>query len=343
MSILLDAVTRAKNQELDTCIDPVLTPRAQYDNFSGNSQRNLTILFGVLILLLLVIIAWLGRGYLMNDSRQLSELKLTPVPQQELQVTPATSSQDISLKSEQSVRLAGKVALPVATERPIAERYVDNRVKSQHTESNGYVDNRISSSQYIEPSGYLETTIHSTEASTTALKNSSANASSNSSASEPIILGAHPNQKGQDMLAALKLEVNQAASEVGLETTSATPKNYQDENNLLAAFEAALNAVEVEKSLASPMTALELDPIPATKSDTLPKYGQLPAGLQLQVPEFNINAHVYSTDPDNRWLNVDGAELQEGDSIGGKLDIVEIRPRDVVLAIQGTKFKVPAI
>jgi len=29
--------------------------------------------------------------------------------------------------------------------------------------------------------------------------------------------------------------------------------------------------------------------------------------------------------------------------IGGKLEVVEIRPRDVVLAIEGTQFKVPAI
>ncbi|QDO85459.1 general secretion pathway protein GspB [Shewanella psychropiezotolerans] len=326
MSILLDAVTRAKSQELDVRIDPVLTPRAQYDNFSGNSLRNLTVLFGGLIVILLIIIAWLGQIYLVGDSSQVSEPKLAQPLLQEPKEMPATSSQLVSLENEQSVRLAGKVALPVATERPRAEGYLDNRSQQTHSaEPSGYVDNRLKSqaSQYVEPA--------------------STSTSTNSLAGEPIMLGANANQKGQDMLAALKFEVNQAASEVGLETGSATPKNYQDENNLLAAFEAALKAVEVKNSLAAPMTSRELDPIPATKSDTLPKYGQLPAGLQLQVPEFNINAHVYSTNSDNRWLNVDGAELQEGDKIGGKLEIVEIRPSDVVLSIQGTKFKVPAI
>ncbi|MBL4815711.1 MAG: general secretion pathway protein GspB [Shewanella sp.] len=321
MSILLDAVTRAKNQELDARIDPVLTPRAQYDNFSGNSQRYLTVLFGVFILILLAIIAWLGKGYLVGDSSQVSAPKLAQPLQQEPKEMPATSSQLGSLENEQSIRLAGKVALPVATERPL-----DNRHKqTQYVEPSGYVDHRPQPTQYTEPA----------TTSTTRL--------THRSVGEPIMLGANANQKGQDMLAALKFEVNQAASEVGLETGSATPKNYQDENNLLAAFEAALTAVEVRNSLAAPMTTLELDPIPATKADTLPKYGQLPAGLQLQVPEFNINAHVYSTNPDNCWLNVDGVELQKGDKIGGKLEIVEIRPSDVVLSIQGTKFKVPAI
>ncbi|SQH75547.1 General secretion pathway protein B [Shewanella benthica] len=362
MSILLDAMTRAKNQELDAGIDPVLTPRAQYDNFSGNSQRYLTVLFGGFILILLAIIVWLAQGYFVSDSNQVSAPKLAQVLQQEPKEIPATSSQLGSLENEQNIRLAGKVALPVATERPRAERYLDNRLKqtqyvepsgyvdnrlkqTQYVEPSGYVDNRLKQTQYVEPSGYVDNRLKptqyvepattSTAAATTGLTYRSVN--------EPIILGANANQKGQDMLAALKFEVNRAASEVGLETGSATPKKYQDENNLLAAFEAALKEVEVRNSLAAPMTARELDPIPATKGDTLPKYGQLPAGLQLQVPEFNINAHVYSTNPDNRWLNVDGAELQEGDKIGGKLDIVEIRPRDVVLSIQGTKFKVPAI
>lgn len=314
MSILLDAVTRAKSQELDAGIDPVLTPRAQYDNFSGNRQRYLPVLLVGFILILLAIIAWLGQGYLVGDSSQVSEPKLALALQQEPNEIPATSPQLGSLENEQSIRLAGKVALPVATERPRGERYLDNRPQQ---------------TQYVEPA----TT--STKAATTGL--------THRSVSEPIILGANANLQGQDMLAALKFEVNRAASEVGLEPASATPNKYQDENNLLAAFEAALTAVEVRNSLAAPMTARELDLMPAEKSDTLPKYGQLPGGLQLQVPEFNINAHVYSTNPDNRWLNVDGAELQEGDKIGGKLDIVEIRSRDVVLSIQGTKFKVPAI
>ncbi|MDN5370437.1 MAG: ral secretion pathway protein, partial [Shewanella sp.] len=52
---------------------------------------------------------------------------------------------------------------------------------------------------------------------------------------------------------------------------------------------------------------------------------------------------MYATDPTKRWLNVDGKELQEGDKIKSKLKIIEIRPRDVVLDIQGTRFKVPAI
>lgn len=170
---------------------------------------------------------------------------------------------------------------------------------------------------------------------------------------EPVILGANANEQGKALLASLQNEVQQAAKDVGLSTKTEVTKvetqakqiesRHGADNNLLAAFEQALKEVEAEKSVAKPVTKPKLDPIPATPKDTIPSYGQLPAGVQLQVPEFNINAHVYASDPSQRWLNVDGQELQQGDKINGKLDIIEIRPRDIVLAIDGYQFKVPAV
>ncbi|QTE92957.1 general secretion pathway protein GspB [Shewanella algae] len=154
---------------------------------------------------------------------------------------------------------------------------------------------------------------------------------------EPIILGANPNRRGLEVLESLKRQVNEAAEDVGL---SSAESRRQDE--LVAQFQAALADVEHRHSAEKPVSPPELDPIPKTEEE-VPPYGGLPAGLQLQVPEFEISAHVYASEPSKRWLNVEGAELQEGDSIKGQLKIVEIRPRDVVLEIQGQKFRVPAI
>ncbi|BAJ00863.1 general secretion pathway protein GspB [Shewanella violacea] len=326
MSILLDAVTRANQQDLDNRLDPVLTPRAQYKELSAKGPRDLLILLSVLILGLLAVIAWLASDYLMASENKLesSESEITPTLKQGNNANASLDRQDFtgmdetfaSDKASKGIRLAGKVALPLAKTLPKPEPLVIQVAPAAST----LVATAKPKAASPRDSGYqLE------------------------SVSEPIILGANANQKGQDMLAALKFQVNEAAEDLGMENTANTSKHYQSDNKMYAAFKDALKAVEVKNSLAAPMTEPGLDPIPTAKSDTIPKYGQLPAGLQLQVPEFNIKAHVYSTDPDNRWLNVDGVELQEGDSIGGKLDIVEIRPRDVVLSIQGTKFKVPAI
>ncbi|UJF21488.1 general secretion pathway protein GspB [Shewanella sp. OMA3-2] len=162
---------------------------------------------------------------------------------------------------------------------------------------------------------------------------------------EPIILGANANQRGLKELEALKLQVNMAANEVDFKSVR-QPKSHLDVNrdsNLANAFAAALKDVEYEQSANKDVTAAKLDPIPQAKPQGIPKYGDLPASVQLSVPEFNIVAHVYSSDPNNRWLNVDGKELQQGDMIQGKLTIIEIRPRDIILEINGQEFKVPAI
>lgn len=327
MSILLDAVTRAKQQDADINLDPVLTPRAQYEQLSRGRNRGVLLLLSLVILSLLVVIIWLVR----DQSTEV--VKIESEPQQVESVLPE-KVQEIAVADESSasvksgIQLAGKVALPIAESMPA--RYQTQSQPQQR--------------QVVRESASGNLTASSVD----------------DTAGEPIILGANANHKGQELLNSLKYQVDSAAHDLGMTKSQvqqqpeqaqnqAQPqveeetRNYQSEGNLLAAFEAALKEVEVNRSVATPVTQKSLDPIPTPKQDTLPSYGQLPAGLQLQVPEFNINAHVYSSDPNNRWLNVDGAELQQGDSIGGKLEIVEIRPRDVVLAIQGTEFKVPAI
>ncbi|MBT1444461.1 general secretion pathway protein GspB [Shewanella sp. JM162201] len=149
-------------------------------------------------------------------------------------------------------------------------------------------------------------------------------------------------------LDALQAEVDKAAADVGLHRREPKPVESREKSAaplsgdaLVKAFEDALKEVEFDNATKREVSPEPLATIP--KTSDFPRYGDLPAALQLQVPEFNIVAHVYSNDPSQRWLNVDGAELQEGDSIKGKLKVVEIRPRDVLLAIDGTTFKVPSI
>ena len=368
MSILLDAVTRDKQQSQAITHDVVLTPRAQY---KAKQQHNGGVKFAalfVLALLLMVLAAWLVSKALlpapaasqMNTSVVAASERVSNRPANTLSSDTGSDDSGLSNISQNApiaeVRLAGKVALPVAqTLAPQTAQHVSGqsgfnaganlRANSTQSEAANYSSNNsdealdnplmaalLNAQESVEQE--FPQTATKQQVNTVVEDN---NRYSNDD--EPIILGANSNKRGNDLLDSLKYEVEYAANEVGLETSEPDPNN-----NLLAAFEAALKDVEREKSVETPVTEAKLDPIPTTpKSDAIPKYGQLPAGLQLQVPEFNINAHVYSSVADNRWLNVDGAELQEGDSIQGKLTIVEIRPRDVVLAIQGTEFKVPAI
>ncbi|MCL1049403.1 general secretion pathway protein GspB [Shewanella abyssi] len=340
MSILLDAVTRGKQQSQGIQHDVVLTPRAQYQTVSHEHKVAKRAAIFTLLLLLTVAVAWLLSQMLMQQNLANSKQAVAPeLREGSSQLNRQPASNDQFQANDTSVTLAGKVALPVARAMPYNGSQVsqkslsaaskvlkpnDTVVTQQNGEGNDLLAALLKAQQSVE-AGEIPAQVRP---------------QATSNEDEPIILGANANQRGQDMLASLQYEVNLAAADVGLDSK---PKP-QNDNNLVAAFEAALKDIERENAMATPVTRPELDPIPTTpKSDAIPKYGQLPAVLQLQVPEFTINAHVYSSVAGNRWLNVDGAELQQGDEIQGKLTIVEIRPRDVVLSIQGTEFKVPAI
>ncbi|GAB1115279.1 MAG: general secretion pathway protein GspB [Shewanella algae] len=386
MSILLDAVTRAKQQEMGEQLDPVLTPRAQYRRQSSASSYLKPLAVLVAAVLAGGALAWGWHSLDTNKKPLAPETSSVGGQASQQQARQQDESQgykqptqaaEVAEQGATEVRLAGKVALPMAQPIPQTQAVQSRTIQSQNTlPQNAQAENRATINQSsvnqgsisqssINQSGEAEIAARRTPASVNAQSTGSdllaasvaeaakelqfAQLQADGSATvnqpqempaaddEPIILGANPNRRGLEVLESLKRQVNEAAEDVGL---SSAESRRQDE--LVAQFQAALADVEHRHSAEKPVSPPELDPIPKAEEE-VPPYGGLPAGLQLQVPEFEISAHVYASEPSKRWLNVEGAELQEGDSIKGQLKIVEIRPRDVVLEIQGQKFRVPAI
>ncbi|WP_299492359.1 general secretion pathway protein GspB [uncultured Shewanella sp.] len=414
MSILLDAVTRSKQQEAN--IDPVLTPRLDF--YSTQRKDNLTkkaIVF-VIIIVSSSVLAWAVSRFMINglavESQSVdegvtltskNEALSTSYASQKVVIEPskavnhqvinsqAVNNQAVNSQAQvASITFVGKSALPVPQAQPIAP--IESRMTAQ----------RLAKAETVTAIGprYTERAVTDESLAGGSLpapiekKTLTVSAKRDVAKQEPMILGANSNQKGQDRLAALKKEVAIAASEVGLsdkstqvhgaqskripsssvpsksvEPTSAQTKvaallaanteqaPTSEENALLiATLQKELRQVEREHAQAadvqlSASTSTEPSAQASSKppaytfaesSTQVPKYGQLPTAVQLQVPEFNINGHVYSSNVDKRWLNVDGVELQQGDLIQGKLKIIEIRPQDVVLEISGNKFSVPA-
>ncbi|WP_345872421.1 general secretion pathway protein GspB [Shewanella algae] len=386
MSILLDAVTRAKQQEMGEQLDPVLTPRAQYRRQSSASSYLKPLAVLVASVLAGGALAWGWHSLDTNKKPLAPETSSVGGQASQQQARQQDESQgykqptqaaEVAEQGATEVRLAGKVALPMAQPIPQTQAVQSRTIQLQNTRpQNAQAANRATINQSsvnqgsinqssINQSGEAEITARQTPASVNAQSTGSdllaasvaeaakelqfAQLKADGSATvnqpqempaaddEPIILGANPNRRGLEVLESLKRQVNEAAEDVGL---SSAESRRQDE--LVAQFQAALADVEHRHSAEKTISPPELDPIPKAEEE-VPPYGGLPAGLQLQVPEFEISAHVYASEPSKRWLNVEGAELQEGDSIKGQLKIVEIRPRDVVLEIQGQKFRVPAI
>ncbi|MFQ6372118.1 general secretion pathway protein GspB [Shewanella sp. YIC-542] len=320
MSILLDAVTRAKQQQLDDNLDPVLAPRMPSP--VSAPWPWLRLLGGLGVLLLGVVSAWWYWQASAPGGASAQRVTVSPPPSNPSAGNkPATAEASVIVTPKADVRVAGRAALPIAQPLPVRTAEPSSAL--------------LASSQAVLPSTPVAATGQHQAVPADGQKTVSNQELNDGNA--PIILGAKPNQRGLEVLQSLQQQTA-AKHEVPSESTPAPQPVAADEQQaLIAKFQAALSEVERRNALdntAAPVTAAQ---------PQYPSYGNLPASLQLQVPEFNIMAHMYATNPAKRWLNVDGQELREGDKIKGRLQIIEIRPRDVILDIQGTHFKVPAI
>ena len=347
MSILLDAVSKQKQQSAGV-YDPVLTPRPASPLIQR--KRGLATKVTLLAFAMSVAItgAW-GLNTLLNTAHQ--DVANLDVPSAksvspETNIMPVVSKQVLEEETQTTAdfSLAGKVALPrpkplsssamtepqLRLQQPISNQNHQQALLQQPNAATVNSSDALTIEQLQQLSQQYDQQLQNAYQQ-----------SNDTLDAEPIILGANANQRGLQELEALKLQVNMAANEVDFR--SVRQERVNQDNNLADAFAAALKDVEYEQSANRDVTEAKLDPIPKSKPQGIPKYGDLPASLQLRIPEFNIVAHVYSTEPSNRWLNVDGQELQQGDMIQDKLTIIEIRPRDIILDIDGQEFKVPAI
>ncbi|QIR15276.1 general secretion pathway protein GspB [Shewanella aestuarii] len=352
MSILLDAVVKQKQQQAGGANDTILLPSTSRKINSHNAVAK----FGLLAVSIVLAVggAWALHKLLNRPAEHFTNTQPANMVNRIRNTEDQTPNPSQAVTSSADFRLAGKVALPVpkSSDKPYAvvqtqDNLFQDKIQPSLPQSfeqtpsdvaplqsnNTDVDG-LSLAQLELLSQQYDQQLQNAYQQERILKQAE-------SESEPIILGANANERGLRELEALQLQVNMAANEVDF--ASVKQPVGQNDNNLTAAFAAALKEVEYEQSANYDVTPDELSPITKPKPQGIPKYGDLPASVQLKVPEFNINAHVYSTDPNNRWLNVDGEELQQGDIIQGKLTIIEIRPRDVILEIDGQEFKVPAI
>lgn len=64
----------------------------------------------------------------------------------------------------------------------------------------------------------------------------------------------------------------------------------------------------------------------------------LPSGIQRQVRELGINAHVYSADSRARFIRAKGRSLHEGDRLTDELQLQQITSDGIVFTYQGAPY-----
>ncbi len=80
---------------------------------------------------------------------------------------------------------------------------------------------------------------------------------------------------------------------------------------------------------------------PALPRLDVPTYYDLPFATRKALPPLSMSMHVYTADPKQRFVILDGTRMAEGDSTPDNMSLREIRPDGVILEFQGQRFFFP--
>lgn len=71
-----------------------------------------------------------------------------------------------------------------------------------------------------------------------------------------------------------------------------------------------------------------------------PLLGELPEDIRRQIPALTITGAVYSDNPAQRLLLVNGQVLAQGSPVAPDVTLVEIRSGSSEFSFRGTRFRV---
>lgn len=77
---------------------------------------------------------------------------------------------------------------------------------------------------------------------------------------------------------------------------------------------------------------------PVQVRGAIPERDELPANVQQHIPMMEFSAHVYSSNPLQRSIVINGRFLEEGDYLASDLFLSEITPEGAIFDFQGQLF-----
>ncbi|NRF26667.1 general secretion pathway protein GspB [Vibrio coralliilyticus] len=101
----------------------------------------------------------------------------------------------------------------------------------------------------------------------------------------------------------------------------------------------------------SPELAMRVESALESSANPEPKYNDSEASdlaihsrqWQGKLPPLNFQTHVYSSNPDKRWVKVNGTEYREGDWISNDIQLQHIEPQRSAISFKGSVIEVPAL
>jgi general secretion pathway protein B len=120
-------------------------------------------------------------------------------------------------------------------------------------------------------------------------------------------------------------------------TTITEPNVTNFNNDLLRRAQRAAELID-SQPISEPEPVLQV-----TDLNTLPRIDQLTPAILTQMPSMSFSAHMYASNPQDRWVRVNGRRLGEGEYITDGLLIKQIESEKVVLSFRERDFTMNAL
>lgn len=101
---------------------------------------------------------------------------------------------------------------------------------------------------------------------------------------------------------------------------------------LLAQFKMAVEESDAESS----------EPNPVFDTDIVAIH-ELNQTQQAKIPAMSFTTHIYATEAAERWVKINGNTVKEGQWLSSSLQLVDIYPQYIVMAINGRRFTLAAL
>ena len=134
---------------------------------------------------------------------------------------------------------------------------------------------------------------------------------------------------------------NQNASARGNSSNTASQDVRPQErlnSTLLRRIQAAADDVDSQMSLPPSQ-----EPLRVTDLNELPRIDQLSPAVLTKMPAMSFSAHMYASNPRDRWVRVNSKRLGEGDTIADDVILKRIESEKVVLEYEGVEFTMNAL
>ena len=100
-----------------------------------------------------------------------------------------------------------------------------------------------------------------------------------------------------------------------------------------------------EKQILEPVTIPETPARQQTQpaASEVTDFHDLPLNIRQYIPELDFSAHVYSTNPRQRSLVINGRFMEEGEQVNNDVTLVEITRDGAIFDYHGQRFRTSVI